>query len=395
MEICSEMKTRNISLPRYNLFFNSYYSLIFELFMFIGVNFNEKDSLKFKQYCKSFLSIVWHLFTVYYLTLSTYYIGFLGLYENELLVSLLPIFNAFIIRLIFLVKKSYIFKSCKLLVSSQSAFNDKSQKSTKMIILLIFGFIVLMAVIASFIPYVSGKAYNLRNENLRFQLFGSHPSNIYFQILAEALSIMRHWLGLAVPCLTLVMLCIVYKELENIISSAKSKLVLIITNNSVSSSKLEEFISHICKVAAIVQNIDSTFSCLLFCLISTFMLQIMVLISIAFGSFTKDLPVSSILIGGTLIISALITVVVFASLIPERFSEIKILIATSSSLRKEVFSKKSQDISFIVLSNIMNELTPVFYMSALGTVKIDKSVIITILCALLSYGVIFYQFIET
>lgn len=193
------------------------------------------------------------------------------------------------------------------------------------------------------------------------------------------------------PGITFLFLCITYYELERFISDIKLRISTII-RYGVGARQLDECANLLCKSSEIVRKLDKVFSPLMFYLIGSFIIQIMVLITLSVQQLENIYKAVSATLGFG-VISGLVVIVEFASQIPKRYKEIKTIIVTSACLRKELFSGKPDDIGFAGLSQIMNELNSTFYMTVMGVVKIEKSLIITLLCALISYGIVLYQVI--
>lgn len=88
---------------------------------------------------------------------------------------------------------------------------------------------------------------------------------------------------------------------------------------------------------------------------------------------------------------ALLFLVGLASRIPDSFSQLKNIILTSANLRHKLFSGKAEAISYVGLVQILSDLADNFYVTALGCIKIEKSIISTMLCAFVTYGAIMNQ----
>ncbi|GFT51239.1 hypothetical protein NPIL_23681 [Nephila pilipes] len=91
------------------------------------------------------------------------------------------------------------------------------------------------------------------------------------------------------------------------------------------------------------------------------------------------------------LVPKLILLVILGSRIHERFAEIKELVLTAPVLNERILYEMPSGINHIALCHIVESLSDKAFMTAMGVIKIEKSVILSILCAFLSYSVLITQ----
>ncbi|GFT48676.1 hypothetical protein NPIL_399181, partial [Nephila pilipes] len=144
-------------------------------------------------------------------------------------------------------------------------------------------------------------------------------------------------------------------------------------------------------LSASIIKIDHAISPLAFYLLCLFLSQIMELTAM----FLKGYGILwSILFGVYLVITLipkLILLVILGSRIHERFVEIKELVLNAPVLNERILYEMPSGINHIALCQIVESLSDKAFMTAMGVIKIEKSVILSILCAFISYSVLITQ----
>ncbi|GFS41034.1 hypothetical protein NPIL_546711 [Nephila pilipes] len=91
------------------------------------------------------------------------------------------------------------------------------------------------------------------------------------------------------------------------------------------------------------------------------------------------------------LVPKLILLVILGSRIHERFAEIKELVLTAPVLNERILYETPSGINHIALCHIVESLSDKAFMTAMGVIKIEKNVILSILCAFISYSVLITQ----
>lgn len=373
---------------------NSRITLVLNLFITVGVNIYQENSSTLKRCLRKVLEIYFHLYSVYFIILCVYLIHYKGLKDGENLVASVYFLIVALLRLHFVLKKKKIFKVCKYETDSVSSDIDKSERHVKIYIFMYFFFNMILS---CFVSYKEFSFISNRSEALKiykYLLFEYPVSSEYFLILTSILEFFRNFIELQTPALTAMILCVLYQMLADFMKKIRLHIDNIIKTQNSITEQLTECTQLLSEACNIVSRVDKGMSTPLFYLILIHVLQIMALISI-FATRDPEV-VSSVIfffIAANSILS-LLFVVNLASKVSEIFTDVKTTIMISDFVKKGTYSGQPEAIGVIGFGNILNEMTNSFQITALGAVKINKTLIITILCSLVSYGIILFQIFE-
>ncbi|GFT51235.1 hypothetical protein NPIL_23661 [Nephila pilipes] len=162
--------------------------------------------------------------------------------------------------------------------------------------------------------------------------------------------------------LTVVLVCFVYYHLGCFISDLKRDLAASYSTLNLIPKTIHNFATMIVELTAI------------------FMKEHDILWRIIFGIYIV-----------ITLIPKLILLVILGSRIHERFVEIKELVLTAPVLNERILYEMPSGINHIALCQIVESLSDKAFMTAMGVIKIEKSVILSILCAFISYSVLITQ----
>lgn len=366
-------------------------ALVLNLFVTVGVNIHQGNSSTLKRCLKKFLEICFHLYSLYFIILCVYLIYNKGLKDGENLVASVYFLIVAFLRLHFVFKKEKIFEVCKYATDSISFDVYKSDKHLKIYILVYFFFNLILS---CFVSYKEFSFTSNRSEALqmyKYLLFDLPVSSEYFLILTSALEFCRNFLELQIPALTTMILCILYKMLADFMKRVRFRIDNIIKTQDGTAKQLTECTQLLSEACNIVSKVEKEMSVPLFYLITIHVLQIMALISI-FASRDPEIVASVIFffIAANSILS-LLFVVNLASKVSDIFTAVKTNIIISDFAKKGIYSELPEAIGIIGLGIVMNEMVNSFQITAFGAVKMNKALIITILCSFVSYGIILFQ----
>ncbi|GFY56567.1 hypothetical protein TNIN_141391 [Trichonephila inaurata madagascariensis] len=138
------------------------------------------------------------------------------------------------------------------------------------------------------------------------------------------------------------------------------------------------------------EKIEKVMSPIAFCLLCLFLFQTLLVTTLllmgniifykAFGTF----------IGITLFLK-LCLIAVLGSQIHEKFLELKNIIASAPAIKENIFNETETTLNHIALSQMAGSLTKNIHMTALGSIKIRKSVVFSFICAFITYSVLLLQ----
>lgn len=363
------------------------------LFLTIGVDFHHDNSWTLKRLLKKIIEIYFHLYAVYFFAICLYGFYCDGLQDGQNLSGFLYFFTATLLRVLFIRNFKEISEVAKLVINSTSFYNYNSKKYIKICILSCFALNMILSFLVSFKELFSISTISEALEYYRHLLFNTQVSSGYYLILTPILEFTRNYLELEIPALTIMILSVLYRKLIALTESIKSEVDNVTRNGNNKVVQLLECSQLLHEACKFVHRVDKVMSRPLFCLVFLQIMYIMNVISV-FAEIKKlaiEKSVVLFLVAMNAVLS-LIFLLNLASKIPEIFTDIKTAIMVSDIARKEILSGHTTGV--LGLGSILNEMTSYFQITVLGAIKIDKSTIITILCGLITYGVILFQMFE-
>ena len=370
---------------------NKNFSLILEMSMLIGIYFPYKTSSRINEISTKIIRIALNLFSMYYFILLSFH-SCKSNFDFQFITTALQFILATFIRLYLSLNAKRIVENSNILLNKMSGLSRRYEKTCRNLI------ITALTITFSTFPLMELLLHleeNLVQVNIKYMLFDYTASQISLIVFVELLIALRNWIIFVVPYMAIILLSFIYYELGNVVYGLKTK-ILDTMNAQFSDDLLQMnrccyFLS---KTMQTVRRIDGVLTTPMFYVLSFLLIQIMALISIV----TKDdkntplIVVSLFLAWGVFI--SLIFIVGLASRIPDNFSGLKNTILTSSIVRQKIMSGKTESISYIGFVQALDNHTENFYVTAMGCIKIEKTVILTMLCAFVSYGVMLNQMIS-
>ncbi|GFT29501.1 hypothetical protein NPIL_605371 [Nephila pilipes] len=191
--------------------------------------------------------------------------------------------------------------------------------------------------------------------------------------------------------LAFLLICSVYQKLLGFISESKRDFAASYFAANPTPKIVHNFAKKVNVLSISIVKIDRAISPLAFYLLCSFLFQIMELTTV----FLNENVPFWIIIFGTYIVITLIPklflLVILGSRIHERFAEIKELVLTAPVLIDRILYEMPSGINHIALCQIVESLSDKAVMTAMGVIKIEKRVILSILCAFISYTVLITQ----
>lgn len=229
-------------------------------------------------------------------------------------------------------------------------------------------------------------------ENREFILFNQPVLQISLIVFAEILLVLLNLTLFVVPGMAIILLIFVYYELGNLVYGLKTKISKIMASElSHDLSQIKICAYYISKTSQIVHKVDCVLTLPMFYVLSLFIIEIMVLIAISCKHVSNVPPIAVSVFLGFGVSVALIFIVGLASRIPDNFAQLKNIILTSHNIQQKILSGKTEAISYVGLVQLLGDLTETFYVTALGSIKIRKTVILSMLCAFVTYGAMISQ----
>ena len=351
--------------------------------MMIGIYFPCGKPSRTKEVCGKIVTTVFTLFSLYYLILLSYHAYYKG-YE-EFLIGIIPQFLITTFMHQHMSRHANkIVENCKILLKKKTNLSALHEKTVRILI--------MTATAVSFSTFCvvghfqhSGDINYSTKMNRKYHLFTHTSSQIYLIILAEFLSTLKNWIIFMVPGMTINLLAFIYYELGNLVYEMKTKVSNIMaTAFSKDMLQIQQCADIINKTSLIVRQVDTVLNKPMFYILSLLMIKVMILTSV----LTKDhenayLVVLAVFLGCGVFV-ALLLIMCLASRIQENFTEMKDVILTSQTVQHKILSGNTEAISYVGLVQILNENSDKFYVTAMGFIKIEKTVILTMISAIVS-----------
>lgn len=366
------------------------FRFLFGAYAMIGVIFRNKTDTPSRSCSRLFLAIFFHLFSAYFLSVLLY--AFINKFGGEGLTAICQFVLTNLIRLYFVFNAAKIVELQRCIVSCRSLLitTPPPRKSLKVLISSYMAFQMILAIAISnesLFPRDIEKAV----EESSHHLFDFPFPNRYFLVLTGAIEFIRNYIEIFTPGLTFMMLCLFYKELDSLLIDTKENILVSVSKYPIDSDKISESSDILCKMANIVSKVDSRISKPLFYLLILYILQVMAFITVFADRYPGFIQTIAFTLISVNVIFGICAVGVLTSRIPERYSEIKTLIISSKIVRNEIAQGQSSAVALAGFGQLLHELTNSFHATAIGAFWMDKSVVITILCSFITYGVLIFQ----
>lgn len=365
--------------------------LIFKFFVAVGIPFpgdmNSKSKLVFEKLMYIYLNIV----SVYIPILKAYHIFEGGNMKHSMVLIALNII-VIVLRLYLIRRGKNILASfCSLhKLRSMSVTSSRKKFGRWIAISSSFSYFAAIAVtISSFC-----KNFKYSKKMTKRLMFGYNVPGIYQgYFMAASVTI---WLGenlilFVVPFMTTVLLCYVYHSLGNLISDYKNEVQIRHYNTTLTQNSIRRLVADLRNISITVTGVDKEISPATMLLLSSFVSQILLFTStLSKGSVNlfQKIMVSCLVV---LLLAALFVTVILAAQIRERFIEIKDIVSDSAVSRECIFNDVSLGVNHIALQQMIDGLVSKTHMTAMGVFKIEKSIILTVLCAFISYSALLTQ----
>lgn len=364
--------------------------LVLNLFMTLGVNFQEERSSCFEYCLKKISGFYFNAYSFYFVVLSAYFVYINGLKDGESLVAFVYFFATTVLRLHLFLKAPRIVELCKYCTISVCV--NQSRKAV--VILIFFFFNLILSACVSYKEFLTTSNATEALGMYNYLLFEYPVSNENFLILTSILEITRNFIELETPALVAMLLCVLYKKLIERLNQIRSRTENLVAVTDTDPQQLMECCDQLATISDLLKRVNKEMSLPLFYLLLLYILQIMALISI-FAGRSPHLVHSIVFL--FLVVNVLLSLLIIGSLaskLPGIFSEIKSIIMTSECLKKCIQPGQSETSTIIGLGLILNEIASTFHVTALEAIKIDKTMIITVFCSFITYGVILFQLFE-
>ncbi|KAG8178458.1 hypothetical protein JTE90_026557 [Oedothorax gibbosus] len=206
------------------------------------------------------------------------------------------------------------------------------------------------------------------------------------------------WIGTnfilyAVPSITTILICYTFHTLGYLISDYTKQVSRCLNDVSKESISFRRLTITQRLLSNAVIDMDKLLSPATMCLLGSFVSQVLVITSVL--TYSGDL-ISKITAGfiGFSQFMALIALVVLAARVQERFVQIEEVILDSAVFGRGTFNYTSAAINHIALSQLMASLANKTHMTAMSTFKIERSLILTIICTFITYSVLLTQILQ-
>ncbi|GFS41031.1 hypothetical protein NPIL_546721 [Nephila pilipes] len=364
---------------------------IFKFFFLLGVPYPERNISLLVKVFEKILSSFYSIISVYILIVVTYHLVEHSFERQNFAASLHNAF-AVILRLHFVVKGKLIFTEISSLQKVLYMNEAYPQKYLKLWIIIGCILSNVTAVIGVCCLYWDSP--QSVDDIYKYFILDMGIPEIYedysytFSGIIIAVNNILLFTG---QDLAVVLVCFVYYKLGCNISDFKRDLTASYSAEIPTPKIIHSLITKVNLLLASVIKIDRAISPLAFYLLCLFLFQIMELTAI----FLKARGILWHIIFGTYLIitliAKLILLVFLGSRIHERFAEIKELVLTAPVVNEGILYEMPSGINHIALCQIVESLSDKVVMTAMGVIKIEKSVILSVLCAFISYSVLITQ----
>ncbi|GFU06326.1 hypothetical protein NPIL_200481 [Nephila pilipes] len=365
--------------------------LIFKFFFLLGVPYPERNISLLVKVFEKILSGFYSITSIYILIVITYHLVGHS-FERQTFTSSLHTAFAVILRLHFVVKGKLIFTEISSIQKIFSKYGAYPQKSLKLRIILgcILSNITAVIGVCCFF-WATPQSINEIYKYFIIDMGIPETYEDYFYIFSGFIIVVNNILLFTGQDLAVVLVCFAYYKLGSFISDTKRDLTSSYSAEILTPKITHNFTTKVNVLSTSIIKVDSAISPLAFYLLSLFLFQIMELTAIF---LTANGILWHIIFGIHLVVTLmlkLILLVILGSRIHERFAEIKELVLTAPVLNERILYEMPSGINHIALCHIVESLSDKAFMTAMGVIKIEKNVILSILCAFLSYSVLITQ----
>ncbi|GFV55958.1 hypothetical protein TNCV_7561 [Trichonephila clavipes] len=313
-------------------------------------------------------------------------------FKRQALASNLHFTFAVILRLYFVFKGKLITKELSSLQKLHSRYDACPQKSLKSWIIIgsILGYITASIGISCML-WVTPESVKDSNKFYTLDLDIPESYEDFCSVFPIMIIFVNNILLFTGQDLAVVLICSVYQKLGCFISDSQRILIASYSEATPTPKTIHNFATTLNLLSTSVLKIDRILSPLAFHLLCLFLFQILELTTI----FMKDKIIFwHVMFGALLVITLIPKVILFVMLgsrIHERFTEIKAFVLTAPVSNERMLYEMPSGINHIALCQLVDSLSDNAFMTAMGVIKIEKSVILSLLCAFISYSVLITQ----
>lgn len=365
--------------------------LFFKYFLAVGIPFPIIGNSRLKYVLEKILYWIFNILSVYLFILDGYHLFFNGFNKQILVMGAFHTF-ALALRLHFVYKGKDILLSFYYLQKLRSMKVTVPQQSYRKWIVISSTFSYISAVTMALVSF--WRTPNQVKINSDYQIFGYNSSGNYQNVFVTASAFIwtgKHLILFVIPSLTVFLLCHIFHTLGSLMSDYKKEITGRYFNSVLKSNNIRKLAVTLRQLSTAVTEMDKKISPATMYLLCIFVSHILMLTS-ALSKNSSDMfnkILASFLVVTLLI--ALFAVIVLGARIEEIFSEIEKVILDATLPGESIFADISIGINRIELYQTTNILVGKTHMTAMGVFKIERSVILTLLCAFVSYSVLLTQ----
>ncbi|GFR16452.1 hypothetical protein TNCT_681491 [Trichonephila clavata] len=365
--------------------------LIFKFFFLLGVPYPDRNISLVLRIFEKILCTFYSILSICIFALNT--CRFIkDSFERQALAANLHFTFAVILRLYLVFKGKLITKELSSLQKIHSKYDACPQKSLKLWIIIgsLLGYITALIGISCML-WVTPESVRINNKFYSLDLDIPEPYEDYFSVFPIMILFVTNILLFTGQDLAVVLICSFYQKLGCFISDCQRVLAAAYSEETPTPKIIHNFSTTVNLLSTSILKIDRVLSPLAFYLLCLFLFQILELTTI----FMRDEIIFwHVMFGGLLVITLipkLILLVMLGSRIHERFAEIKELVLKAPILNERILYEMPSGINHIALFQLVDSLSDSAFMTAMGIIKIEKSVILSVLCAFISYSVLITQ----
>ena len=373
---------------------NKNFSRILQMFMLIGIYFPCGKSSKIKAVCGKIVTIFFNLFFIYYLILQGFDAYNKGFEVASAVIA--PQFTLTMFMHHYLSRNAHkIVENCKFILRKKTNLPTLHEKPVRILIAIATAVSFGTFCVIEHLQHAGESDYSGK-EITKNHFFNHSSLEVSLIVLAEFLMILKNWILFMVPGMTIILLSFVYYELGNFIYELKMEIANIMgTGFSKDLSQIQQCANLINKASRIVREVDSVLNKPMFYILSLLMIKILILTAVLTRNEVGAYLTAFAVYLGCGVLVALLFILCLTSRIQDNFSDTKNVILTSDTVQNKILSGGNEAISYVGLVQILNENSDKFYVTAMGFIKIEKTVILTMISAIVSYGIIFNQMIAS
>lgn len=365
--------------------------LIFKYFFAVGIPFPIIGNSRVKYVFEKLLYWTFNILSVYLFLLDGYHLFFKAFNKQVLVMGVFYVF-AVAMRLHFIYKGKDILLSFYYLQNVRSMNVTVPQKSYKRWIMISSSFIYISIVTMTHLSF--WRSPNHVKIHSDFHLFGYNSSGNYQNVFVTASAFIwtgKHLILFVIPSLTVVLLCYIFHTLGCLMSDYRKEIIDRHFNSILNSNDIRQLAKTVRQLSTAVTEMDKKISPATMYLLCIFVSHTLMLTEVlskdtenAFHKIQAGFLIVSVLI-------ALFAVIGLGARIQEIFSEIEKVILDVTVSSESTSTDVSIGMNRIEFYQTTNILVGKTHMTAMGVFKIERSVILTLLCAFVSYSVLLTQ----